>query len=106
MLFRNYVMQRTLIRELSHIRRGPLDAVLTGNPDTYLLTKRDNDSLALGIWNFSLDPIIEPVVRLGEEWDSAEFVNCTGTVRRRILSLSEIGPYGMAFVLLKKKKNL
>ena len=104
MLFRNYVMQSTLIRELSHIRRGPLDAVLTGNPDTYLLTKRDNDSLALGIWNFSLDPIIEPVVRLGEEWDSAEFVNCTGTLRRRMLSLSGIGPYGMAFVLLKKSK--
>ena len=102
MLFRNYAMQSMLIRELSHIRRRPLDAVLTGSPDTYILTKNSENSLAIGIWNFSLDPIYTPKVRLGESWQSAEFVNCTGTLNGGTLELSDIGPFGMAFALLKK----
>ena len=102
MLFRNYAMQSMLIRELSHIRRRPLDAVLTGSPDTYILTKNSENSLAIGIWNFSLDPIYTPKVRLGESWQSAEFVNCTGSLDGGTLELSDIAPFGMAFVLLKK----
>ncbi|MBP5666214.1 MAG: hypothetical protein J6X87_08030 [Clostridia bacterium] len=102
MLFRNYAMQSMLIHELSHIRRRPLDAVLTGSPDTYILTKNSENSLAIGIWNFSLDPIYAPKVRLGNKWQEAEFVNCTGTLEGATLELSDIGPFGMAFALLKK----
>ncbi|MBP5781799.1 MAG: hypothetical protein J6X34_11285, partial [Clostridia bacterium] len=80
----------------------PLDAVLTGSPDTYILTKNSDNSLAVGIWNFSLDPIYTPKVRLGESWQSAEFVNCTGTLDGGTLELSDIAPFGMAFALLKK----
>ena len=102
MLFRNYATQEMLIRELAWIRRRPLDACLTKSPDAYLLTKRNENSLALGVWNFSLDSIYEPMIPLGEKWASAEFINCTGTLQGDRLTLSDIAPYGMAFILLKK----
>jgi hypothetical protein len=102
MLFRNYYTQAQLVREFAHIRRKPLDAHLPGSPDVYLMTKKDATGMAVGVWNFFRDDIHTPTILLGEKWSSAEFVNCTGTLSDNRLVLSDLDPFGMAFILLKK----
>ena len=40
--------------------------------------KEDDNSLSVGLWNFHADIAMEPVVELGEEYSSIEFINCDG----------------------------
>ena len=96
--YRSYCMQRQLYASIEWLAGKALPAKCAGNPDLYIICKESEKSMAIGLWNFFADDVEEPVVVLGQTYEGAEFVNCTGTLSGSSLKISTIQPYGFAFV--------
>jgi hypothetical protein len=80
-----------------------LDAISTKNPDLYILTKKNENSLAIGLWNHFIDPILKPIIELGESYTSARFVNCNGKlVGNKVILDAPMGAFTFAFIELTK----
>lgn len=79
-----------------------LPAYSYGNPDLYIISKKNEKSTAVGLWNIFADEISEPVIELGEEYGSIEFINCSGRLEGNTVILSEIPPFGFAGFEVKK----
>ncbi len=71
-------------------------ASCVGNPDVYLLCSQGDGELAVGVWNFCIDPIMNPIVRLGKEYESIRFINGNGRLCGSTAVLEEISGYGFA----------
>lgn len=105
------------IRVMNHYARGKqyaenipwlsgqnLPAYTYGHPALYILCKKDENSMAVGLWNFFADPAIEPVVELDCEYDTIEFLNAQGKMDGRKVHLcSDIPPFGFVGFLVKSK---
>lgn len=102
--YRNYATQRLLFDSLEWLGRQKMPVSCLGNPDLYMLCKKSEDALAIGLFNMFADDIPEPTVLLAEEYHDIEAVNCEATLDGRNVRLSAIPPYGYAFILLKKEK--
>ena len=66
--FRGWCRAKQLRRLLPWLSGRQLDAICIPNPDLYIMTKRDGDTMTVGLWNFCEDYIKQPKVMLGEEW--------------------------------------
>ena len=100
--FRSYCMQKLLYSAIEWLAGNPLPAKCAGNPDLYILTKRGGDgSLAVGLWNFFVDEIAEPVVELDREYAEIEFFGCTGKKVGNKLYLSTLKPFDFIFINAK-----
>ena len=93
---------RQLVDSIEYIRRKPIDAVCLNNPDLYILCKKDNTSLSVGLWNFFADEIFAPKITLADEYKDAQFIHCTGRLFGKEVVLSDLAPFDFAAVVLKK----
>lgn len=99
--FRSYCRQSELVENYEWLAGKKLPAVLLGNPDAYLLCKEGKESLTVGIWNFSADNILTPVINLARQYSRAEFVNCSGELKNDTVHLHcEIPAFSFACVEL------
>ncbi|MBQ7930277.1 MAG: hypothetical protein IJ334_04600 [Clostridia bacterium] len=94
--FRNYDRQRELYDIGEWISGGPVSAKILDCPDAYLMTADDGKEYAAGIWNVFEDAIDEPVIELAQIPKNIRYVNCSGYVKGRQVTLSEILPFGFA----------
>ena len=102
-LFRSYYRQKQVIGAYEWLNGKKLDAYSLKNPDLYILTKKNEKSLAIGLWNNFADAILKPVVELGESYKHARFVNCEGKLADNKIVLSKpLGAYSFCFIELKK----
>ncbi len=91
---RGYCRQRQLIQALEWVGRRPLPAVCPGHPDLYLLVKRTEEGLAVGMWNLSDDFVIDPAVTMGEGCSVSETFGCEAMLNGHTVCLkAEIAPY-------------
>jgi len=80
-----------------------LDAVSLKNPDLYIMTKKNENSLAIGLWNNFADAILEPVVELGESYKKARFINCKGKLKGNKIILNKLlNAFTFCFIELTK----
>lgn len=97
-LFRSYYRQEQLCRGIEKLQGKRLPAVCPKSPDLYILCKKDDNSMAVGIWNFFADSVIKPEIILDGIYSRADFYNCTGRLEGdRIILDGEILPYSFAF---------
>lgn len=97
-VFRSYLRQRQLTERIEWLQKQRLPASCMGNPELYLLCKKDKDSMAVGLWNHFADEIIHPVITLDKEYRNVDFYNCNGTLEKNRVILSDpIAAYGFAF---------
>ena len=101
-LLKHYARSRQYAEEIPWLGGKKLPAYVYGHPSLYMQCKEDDNSLAVGLWNFHADIAIEPVVELGEEYSSIEFINCDGKLRGDKVYLSDIAAYGFAGFEVKK----
>ncbi|MBR5252479.1 MAG: hypothetical protein IKV39_01235 [Clostridia bacterium] len=94
--FRNYNRQKEMYENAEWIGGAPLDAKIVGHPDAYIMTARDENEVAVGVYNLYLDSMDEPVVELPAAPASVEFVKCEGRVEGNKVYLSDIPAYGFA----------
>ena len=75
-LLKNYVTQRVLTENLPWVARQPLPAYCTGNPELYLMCKKDADGLSVALFNCFADQLVHPVIQLGDHYSHIECVDC------------------------------
>lgn len=71
-------------------------ALCPGSPDLYLLCNKDDNDLAVGVWNFCIDPSLNPVVYLGKNYENIRFINGNGKLYGNKVELEEIPAYGFS----------
>ena len=98
--YRNYYTQRQLCDSIEWLLNGKMAVKCLGNPDLYILAKKNEEGLAIGLWNIFADEILKPVIELGQEYHDAEFINCSGQLTGSTVELSDIPAFGFAFINL------
>lgn len=102
---RQYERGRQVADNIAWLSSEKLPAYVYGHPSLYMQCKEDKDSMAVGIWNFFADTAIEPVVQLGESYDSIKFINCDGRLENDKVYLNDINPFAFAgFEVFKNQK--
>jgi len=93
-LLKHYARSRQYAEQIQWLCGEKLPAYVYGNPALYIQCKKDDNSMAVGLWNFFADIVIEPVVELAEEYSEIEFINCNGRIDGDKVYLSDISPFG------------
>lgn len=102
-IFRNYRFQKLLGNCYEWLAGKPLPAMCYGAPQLYTLCRKDDSSMAVGLWNIFADEVITPVVELDGEYSSVDFYNCSGRLDgNRVILDNDIAPYGFAFFTVNK----
>lgn len=101
--FKSYERNRQIAESVEWLSRGNrLPAHVNGHPALYMVCKRGENSLSVGLWNFFEDIAIEPVVDLAENYSN---VTCWGGSARldgKKVYLSDIPAYGFIGLELTK----
>ena len=79
-----------------------LPATLLGNPDCYMLCKEQGDSLAVWLGNFFADEVFNKTVTLAKEYDSIEFIGCSGRLEKDKVILEGLAPFTSAGFVVKR----
>ena len=95
-MYRTYARSRQLASAVQWLSGKKLPAYSYGNPDLYLMTKKGQNSMAVGLWNIFADAVYEPVVELDREYEKIRFVNCAGRMEGDKVVLTEIKPFSFA----------
>lgn len=94
--YRNHMRQAQIKYAADLFGGEKLPAYSYGNPDLYILAKKNNSAMSVGLWNIFPDEIFSPVVELDKAYSSITFVNCDGRLDGNRVYLSEIPPYDFA----------
>ena len=78
------------------------DAVCEASPDLYMLVKKDENSMTVGLWNFCLDAVFAPKVQLGEDWSTLTVGEGTAVLEGRTVTLGELPAFGFASFTVHK----
>ena len=100
---RGYGISRTLADAVRKLSGTPLPAYVNGNPDLYVMVKRDAEATVVGLWNIFADSVIDGVVELDSPSGEAEFFNCTGRKAGSRVVIDEIQPFSFAGIAIRSK---
>lgn len=96
-LLRHYARGRQLAKATEWLSGQALPAYVYGVPGLYLLCRKSEDAMAVGLWNFYADPAMEPVVKLDRDYAEVTWLNGRGRLEGRQVRLEDdIPPYGFA----------
>ncbi|MBO5198723.1 MAG: hypothetical protein J6B85_09450 [Lachnospiraceae bacterium] len=98
-----YARSRQYGEQVQWLSGKKLPAYTYGNPALYMQCKRDEDSCAVGLWDFFADTAVEPVVELDEEYLEIEWINCGGRLAGNQVYLTDIPPLGFAGFEVRKR---
>ena len=87
-LLKNYATQQALLRTLPWVARAPLPAFCENNPMLYLLSAREDDTLSVALFNCFADPLTDPVIMLGDDYDRIECYGCEATLDKNRVTLT------------------
>ena len=71
-------MQTAMTEAVQWISGEPLPAACLGNPDLYLICKKNEDSLSVALFNCFPDSVLSPRIKLHKAYSSISFVGCDG----------------------------
>jgi len=97
-----YARSRQLADGIKSLTGKSLPAYTYGNPDIYTLVKRNENSLAVGLWNCFADAAYEPMIELDGEYSEISFINCKGTLCKDKVCIDEISPFEFAGFEVRK----
>lgn len=95
-VFKHYARSRQYAEMAEWLGGEKLPAYVYGNPALYIQCKEGDGALAVGLWNFWPDDVLDPVVELAKPYSQIEFIHCTGRLDGDRVYLSDIAPFGFA----------
>lgn len=101
-VLKHYIRSRQYADNIPWLCGKKLPAYSYGNPNLYNLCKRDDQELAVGLWNLHADIAFEPVVELDDTYSSIEFIGCTGKLVGDKVYLSDIAAFEFAGFTVRK----
>ena len=93
---KSYARSRQIADNVQWLSGEKLPAYAYGNPALYTQCKKDENSMAVGLWNFYADIAFEPVIELDKAYSSVRFINCDGKLEGDKLYLTDIPAYGFS----------
>lgn len=94
---RNYCLPKLLGELLAWAGREPLPATCFGNPDLYLMVKRDEKELSVGMWNLFADEVLCPTVVLDKAYTAIETIGGEAALESNTVRFStDIPAFGFA----------
>ena len=97
--FRQYTRQRQ-IDGFAKLCGKKLPVFCPGHPELYVLAKKGEGGMAVGLWNIFPDRMLSPVLYLERSYEHAEAFGCEAILEGDTLRLTDIAPYDFAFVRL------
>ena len=101
-LLQGYLVQQATTVGVEWISQKALPAKCTGHPQLYLLCKQNREKLTVGLFNCHADKIFAPTVTLNEPYQSATYLNTTGTLLGDRVTLSDLPAYSWAVFTVEK----
>ena len=102
-LIKNFATQRVLAEAIPWVARKPLPAYCVGNPELYIMCKKDEESMSIALFNCFADRLFEPTVMLDESYARIECVGCEATLDGdRITLTSPMHAYTSAMLRIYK----
>lgn len=95
-LLRHYARSRQYAEIIPWLSGKRLPAYAYGNPYLYIQCKANESAMAVGLWNFFADTVIDPVIELDKSYKNIQFINCSGKLIDNKVYLTDILPF--AFV--------
>ena len=77
-IFRGFLMQTAMTEAAEWIAKEPLPASCMGNPDLYIICKKDESSMSVALFNCFADSILAPKIKLNRPYSSISFIGCDG----------------------------
>ena len=93
-VLKHYARSRQYAENIPWLSGNKLPAYVYGNPALYIIAKKNDSSMAVGLWNFFADTAIDPVVELDGEYSGIEFLSTNGKLDKNKVYLSDIPPFG------------
>ncbi|MBR5519924.1 MAG: hypothetical protein IKU55_04325 [Clostridia bacterium] len=94
---RNYCLPRLLASELGWAGRAELPVTCFGNPDLYVMAKRDETTLTVGLWNIFADEALAPELTLDRAYTKIETIRGEAEVIGNTVKFStDIPAFGFA----------
>lgn len=96
-LFRTYARQQQMFDCIKFLNPEGVPVSCKGNPDLYILAKRNDDRISVGLWNLSADKIYSPEVEFAWNVDFISAFNPEGKTKGKSddnkVVLQDIEPY-------------
>lgn len=92
----HYARSRQYAEHIEWLGGKRLPAYSYGHPQLYILCKKSENAMAVGLWNMFADWVFEPVIELDDVYSEVEFINCNGRLEGDKVYLSDIPPFGFA----------
>lgn len=94
--YRTYTRAKQLTGAIEKFSENILPCSCLGNPDLYVLCKKDNSSMSVGLWNMFADSIHQPIIKLNKKYKEITFINCNGRLDGDKVYLSEMSAFTFA----------
>ncbi len=101
-VMRGLARMQQLRTQLAWLSGREPDAICDGAPDLYMLVKKDENSMTVGLWNLSVDTVEVPTVHLGDDWAALECVEGNAVLNGRTVTTDTLIPFGYTFFTVKK----
>ena len=94
-LLNSYARQNCLIRAIEWIADKKLPAKCVKHPQLYMVCKRKENSLAVGLFNCFADSILKPVIQLDKSYQKVQFLGTNGEMKGdEVILTQEIPAFG------------
>lgn len=95
-VYSSYFRSKQIKNAIELFGEEKLPAYSYGNPGLYIMSKKSDSSMTVGLWNIFADKIFEPVIELDKKYSRIEFINCSGRLEENKVILSEMIPFSFA----------
>lgn len=94
--FNSYYRQSQMLDGIAWVGRKKLPVVCPRNPNLYLMTARDGNTLSVLMINLFMDDVHAPDLILDQAYTQIRCIHCSGTLDGNVVHLSDLGPYDFA----------
>jgi hypothetical protein len=96
-LIKNYATQKVLIETIPWLSGRALPAYCKGNPELYVMCRKDEHTMSVALFNTFQDRVMHPVVMLDEVYTHAEGIGCEVSLDgNKVTITSKLPAYEMA----------
>lgn len=96
-LIKNYATQKVLVETIPWLSGKALPAYCKGNPELYVMCRKDEHAMSVALFNSFQDRVMNPVVMLDEAYTHIEGIGCEAKIEgNRVTLTSKLPAYEMA----------
>ncbi|MBR7161301.1 MAG: hypothetical protein IKD07_02685 [Clostridia bacterium] len=99
-MLRHYERGRQFADQIAWLSGEQLPAYVYGHTSLYMQCKKNEKAMAIGLWNFFADTVIDPIIELGDVYRGVSFINCNGKLENNKIYLDNIAPFAFAGIEL------